>query len=208
MKLTFFAKPPQDVYLAFSGGVDSSVLLHNLVKRGICTTILHVHHNTDWCDVELAFAKKEAKRIGLGLVEKRIPRFDKSVSLESFWSKHRNAIFQDMDKPVLTGHILDDAIEWYLMSTCQGTVKLLNYQNRNVLRPLLGTRKSQIYKYAEYFDIKYLTDPTNEDQEFNLRNKVRHSLIPQTEAIFPGIATTVLRLIKDKESKLQTINRV
>lgn len=208
MKLTYFSKPPKDVYVAFSGGVDSSVLLHNLVKRGICTTILHVHHNTVWCDVELEFAKKEAKRIGLNLVEKRVPRFDKSVSLETFWSKHRNDIFQSMDKPVLTGHILDDAIEWYMMSTLTGTAKLLNYQNRNVLRPLLGIRKSQIYKYAEYFGIEYLNDPTNEDQEFNLRNKVRHSLIPQTEAIFPGIATTVLRLIKDKESKLQTINRV
>lgn len=208
MKLTYFSKPPKYVYVAFSGGIDSSVLLHNLVKRGICTTILHVHHNTDWCDVELAFAKKEAKRIGLDLVEKRIPRFDKSVSLESFWSKHRNAVFQDMDKPVLTGHILDDAIEWYLMSTCQGTVKLLDYRNKNVLRPMLAIRKQTIYEYAKFHHIDYLIDPTNSDVDFNLRNNVRLNLLPQVETIFPGISTTVLRLIRAKEARILLENKL
>lgn len=208
MKLTYFTKTPKDVYLAFSGGIDSVVLLHNLIKRKIKVTLVHVHHNTSWCDVEKEFAIKVAKDYGIDLIKFNIPKFDNSTSLESFWSKHRNAIFLTMDKPVLTGHNLDDAIEWYLMSTFQGTVKLLNYQNRNILRPMLGIRKEVICKYAKYFNVEYLTDPTNSNQDFNLRNKVRHSLVPQIEAIFPGIGKTVLRLIKDKEFKLQITNRI
>lgn len=208
MKLTYFSKPPQDVYLAFSGGIDSVALLHNLIKRKFKVTLLHVHHNTKWCDEERNFAIDTAKECGIDLVTFTIPKYDKSTSLESFWSKHRNDIFLSMDKPVLTGHNLDDAIEWYMMSTFQGTVKLLNYQNRNILRPMLGIRKADIVKYVDFFKLKYLEDPTNEDLNFNLRNKVRHALLPNVEMIFPGIAKTVLRLIREKETRNLKENKV
>lgn len=208
MKLTYFSKPPQDVYLAFSGGIDSVALLHNLIKRKFKVTLLHVHHNTKWCDEERNFAIDTAKECGIELVTFTIPKYDKSTSLESFWSKHRNDIFLSMDKPVLTGHNLDDAIEWYIMSTFQGTVKLLNYQNRNILRPMLGIRKADIVKYVKFFKLEYLEDPTNDNLEFNLRNKVRHALLPNVEMIFPGIAKTVLRLIREKETRILKENKV
>lgn len=208
MKLTYFSKSPQDVYLAFSGGIDSVVLLHNLIKRRIKVTLIHVHHNTAWCDKERDFTFEMAAHYKVDVKVFSIPKYDRSTSLESFWSKHRNNIFLSMDKPVLTGHNLDDAIEWYVMSTFQGTVKLLNYQNRNILRPMLGIRKADIVKYAEFFKLKYLQDPTNENLEFNLRNKVRHALLPNVEMIFPGIAKTVLRLIREKETRIVKENKV
>ncbi len=208
MKLTYFSKTPKDVYLAFSGGIDSVVLLHNLIKRKINVTLVHVHHNTQWCDTELKFAMEIAAFYKVDIKVFKIPKYDKSTSLESFWSIHRNNIFLTLDKPVLTGHNLDDAIEWYLMSTLQGTVKLLNYQNRNILRPMLGIRKNDIIKYAKHFNLKYLTDPTNNDTAFNLRNKVLHTLVPNVESIFPGIAKTVLRLIREKENRILKENKV
>lgn len=208
MKLTYFSKTPNDVYLAFSGGIDSVVLLHNLLKRKIKVTLVHVHHNTPWCDKEQTFALETAAKNKIEIKLFKIPKYDKSTSLECFWSKHRNDFFLSLDKPVLTGHNLDDAIEWYLMSTLQGTVKLLNYQNRNILRPMLGIRKTDIVKYVEHFKLDYLTDPTNNSLEFNLRNKVRHALIPNVEMIFPGIAKTVLRLIREKETRILKENKV
>jgi tRNA(Ile)-lysidine synthase len=201
MKLTYFSKPPDDVYVAFSGGVDSVVLLHNLIKRKFKVTLLHVDHNTDWCKEEQEFAKIISKRNNIGLVSYTIPEFDKSTSLESFWSKHRNDIFLSMDKPVLTGHNLDDAIEWYIMSTFTGTPKLLNFQNRNIFRPMLSIRKQTIVDYAKHFNLEHLEDPTNSDCDFNLRNKVRMKFLPITEEIFPGISKTVLRLIREKEKR-------
>lgn len=207
-KINYFLKPPKDAIVAFSGGVDSMVLLHSYVKRRNKATILHVDHNTEWCKEELAFAKYIAKKLEIPLIKRKIPEFDKSTSLEHFWSKHRNAVFHSLDSPVLTGHNLDDAVEWYIMSTFQGTVKLLNYSNQNIFRPLLGTKKDFIYDYAEYHKLPYLTDPTNQDDRFNLRNNVRANLIPNVEQIFPGIYTTVRRLIREKEDRLKVTNRV
>lgn len=208
MKLTYFSKLPEDVYLAYSGGIDSAVLLHNLLKRKFKVTLVHVDHGTEWCEKERAFALEVARKNKIDIKIFEIPEYDKSTSLESFWSIHRNNIFLSLDKPVLTGHNLDDAVEWYLMSTFQGTAKLLNYQNRNILRPMLGIRKNEIIKYAEYFKVKFLTDPTNDDTSFNLRNKVRHALLPNVEMVFPGIAKTVFRLIREKENRVLKENKV
>ena len=208
MKLTYFGKSPKDVYLAFSGGIDSVVLLHNLIKRKINVTLLHVNHGTENANKYEEFAKQTAISLGINIVTYKLPKYDKSTSLESFWSKHRNDIFQSMDKPVLTGHHLDDAIEWYIMSSFQGTAKLLNYQNNNIIRPMLTTRRSVIEKYHFHFKLEHVQDHTNFDTEYNLRNKVRIKLLPEVENIFPGIAKTVLRLIRVKENKLKTDNNI
>lgn len=208
MKLTHFSKLPPEVYLAFSGGIDSCVLLHNLIKRKIGVTLIYIDHK-DQCSIkERPFAISTAKQYGIELDIYEIPEFDKTTSLECFWSRARDEIYQSLDRPVLTGHHLDDAIEWYVMSTFQGTPKLLNYSNKNVLRPMLGIRKETINKYLDFFKLDCLFDETNLDTSFNLRNKVRIKLLPGVEEIFPGIAKTVLRLIKDKESKSDEENKI
>lgn len=203
MKIGFVDKPPKDVYLAFSGGVDSAVLLHNLYRRKYKITLLTVDHGERYSCVEVDFCKRMSKYYGIPYIIEKIPLYDKSTSKESFWSTHRNDIFQKKDKIVLTGHHLNDAVEWYLMSTFQGTPKLINIRNKNVSRPLLGTTKADIEKYAQCFNLLYLTDPTNSDLSFNLRNKVRHDLVDNVKKHFPGIEKTVKRLILSKQARLE-----
>lgn len=210
-KLPFFRKIPPAVYIAFSGGVDSTVLLHRLMQRGIVVDLLFVHHQTQWCDTEMQFAYNAAKQYGIGCVVKRIDRYDKTkhnTSMEFYWSTQRNSIFQEMDRPVCTGHHLDDAVEWYVMSSMQGQSKLLCYRNNNVLRPFLCVEKQKIYSYAAQHNVEYLQDPTNEDNNFNLRNKVRNQLLPEITKVFPGITKTVRKLIISKEHRLELDNRI
>jgi len=201
MKIYFLKSAPKECYLAFSGGVDSVVLLDLLISKKVDVTLVWVDHNTSWCKQEFEFARETAKKYKLELVCYKINLFDKSTSLECFWSRERNRIFQSLDKKVLVGHTLDDAMEWYVMSAFQGTVKLLDYQNQNVLRPLLTTSKEKILQYANRNDLVYLIDPSNYDSEFNLRNKVRLNLIPEVLNCFPGLRTTVAKLIRRKEFK-------
>lgn len=200
MKINVFKTLPKECYLAFSGGIDSVVLLDVLLRKKISVTLLVVDHNTEFSKVEVGFCKKIAKQFGLEYKEFNIPLFDKSTSLETFWSRKRNDIFQSMDKPVMTGHHLSDATEWYMMTSCQGSSKLLNYNNQNVFRPFITTSKNEIIKYANHFGLKYLTDPTNNDTDFNLRNKVRHNLLPIISTAFPGLEKTIRKLIMEKEN--------
>lgn len=198
-KITFFRPSPRDVYLAFSGGVDSAVLLKLLSVKKIKVTLLWIDHYTEWCVQEEEFAREAAKEYGIPLVVRSIGKEQVNTSLEAFWSVERDKIYQSMDKPVLTGHHLNDAVEWYLMSTFQGTPKLINYQNRNVIRPLLLTKKQSIIDFAMNHSLSFISDPSNQDSGFNLRNKVRIKLMPNVIESFPGIYTTVARLIRMKE---------
>lgn len=200
-KIHFLMKPPKDVYLAFSGGVDSVVLLHNLRRRGYKVTLLFVHHLNVFAEQELEFCITVASNFDIDYKAFTISPFDKSTSLEAFWSNERNKIFQSMDKPVLVGHHLDDAVESHLMAACQGTNRSLDPVNRNVYRPMIINTKKTIIEYANKYQLTYLTDPTNLDPSFNLRNKVRLQLVGNVKACFPGIYTTVKRLIVQKYKK-------
>lgn len=195
MKINVFRTLPRQCYLAFSGGIDSVVLLDILIRKRISVTLLTVDHNTEFSKTEIKFCKEIAAQFGLDCITFKLPEFDNSTSLESFWSRKRNAIFQSMDKPVLTGHHLSDATEWYLMTSCQGKSRVMAYENNNVIRPLLTTPKKKIIEYANFYRLKYLTDPTNADNSFNLRNKVRNSLMSNVLTVFPGLENTVRKLI-------------
>jgi tRNA(Ile)-lysidine synthase len=203
MKIGFVDKPPKDVYLAFSGGIDSVVLLHILLKRKYNVTLLTVDHNNYFAKREVEYCKGAAAFYDLDYVIENIPEYDRSTSLEGFWSKHRNDIFQSKDKIVLTGHHLNDAVEWYLMSTFQGTPKLMNIRNKNISRPLLGCHKTDIEAYATKHELGYLVDKTNFDINFNLRNKVRLDLVDRIKKYFPGIEKTVRKMLLDKQSRLE-----
>lgn len=201
VKICFITTPPKDVYLAYSGGVDSSVLLYTLMRRKYNVTLLVVDHNTEFSKLEIHQAREAARKYEIPVVIKSMPVFDHSTSLERFWSTHRNNRFQSMDKPVCVAHHLDDAVETYVMSSMQGLGKTLSVINNNVIRPMLTMRKADIVAFAKARNISYIEDPTNSDVEFNLRNKIRHQLIPEIQKVFPGIASVVKRLVVQKYTR-------
>ncbi len=210
-KITFFRRVPKSVYLAFSGGVDSAVLLHRLIHKNTDVVLYFVHHQTPWCEQEHSFALATAKQYGIGCIVEHIEKYDKekhNTSMEFYWSTQRNSLFQKLDRTVLTGHHLNDAAEWYVMSSMQGLSKLLCHRNNNVARPLIVTDKQRILDYANYHKVQYLSDPSNDDVTFNLRNKVRKTLMLEILKVFPGVNTTVRKLIITKEAKNTECNTI
>jgi tRNA(Ile)-lysidine synthase len=191
-------------YLAFSGGVDSVVLLDIFLKKKIKPVLVCVDHLTEESARELEFCEEVARQHGLKTHFCSVPEFDKSTSLEAFWSKHRNGLFQKLDMPVLTGHHLDDCVEWYIMTSCKGRSRIISYNNNNVYRPLLLTTKVDILEYAKHHKLHYLTDPTNLDPTFNLRNNVRLKVLPHLHEAFPGLRSVVSRLIRENLNEQQT----
>ena len=197
--IVFTIRPPNSFYLAFSGGIDSAVLLHRLRRyRYLDITLLNIHHGDEWSDHELDFTKEISAKYNIPYVVYSICQPPKGKSVEAYWSDERNKIYQSLSKPVLTGHHLDDAVEWYIMSSLQGCSKVMSKTRGNVIRPMLTTDKNTIELYAEERSVEYIKDPSNQDITFNLRNKVRHNLIPHVEDVFPGIRTTVRKLIIKK----------
>lgn len=121
--------------------------------------------------------------------------------MEEWWSNHRNDWFHSFEDPVATGHHLDDALEWYVMTCARGEGHWMSYSNQNVIRPLLTNPKSELYEYAEFHGLEYITDPNNFNAEWSLRTAVRNKLVPKIiETFGKGYYTMVKKKLIEKNS--------
>lgn len=201
MKINTIRTLPKKLGIAFSGGIDSSVLLDIAIKKGCDITVLVFDHGNKISDEEIIFSEKIGKKYNLpviiGNTDKKFPIGE---SKEKFWSECRNNWFNEFDMPVATGHHLNDAAEWYLMTALTGNGGFyMDYKNKNVIRPLLVIKKSDIEEYSIENSVEYIIDETNFDLCFNKRNRVRHELFPVVKNINIGFLNTIKRNIIRKE---------
>lgn len=188
---------PNEIYVAFSGGVDSVVMTHRALAQGRRVSLAFFHHGNELADAEEAFVVKFAAQHQLNLV---IGRCNKPLtgSREQFWRDSRYEFFHSLTEDVATGHNLDDAVEWYLLTCLRGQGHFMEYRNGDVIRPLLLTPKSEILDYAQAHSLKWFEDPTNQDTDFTFRNKIRHDIVPACLEINPGLHTMVANNIRRK----------
>ena len=202
-------KNGDSVLVGFSGGKDSSVLLHALsslaAEYGISVTAFHVNHNIrgeeadrdclfckEYCDsnqIPFAFKSVDAigfsKEKGIGLEEgARILRY------EAF------AEFCDQNgiNKIATAHTASDNLETVLFNLPRGTsatgLRGIPPVRDNVIRPLIYCTAEEILEYAHYYKLRYVTDSTNADTDYT-RNRIRHKVVPELKAINPSVESAV-----------------
>lgn len=186
---------PNKVLVACSGGPDSMSLLEycRLGKKDVAA--LHIHHGTDASSDGLAYLDKYCTQHGILLIQRCIPlRLLGAVrcSSEQYWSEQRAHIYStfrtsDKERVVITGHTLDDAIEWWLLSSFRGNPLLMPWNGPSVYRPALLCSRAELRSFAERHDVEFYDDPTNVGHH-NDRAKLR--TLP-LEALFPQIRGTI-----------------
>lgn len=191
------------VAIACSGGADSMALLDFYRRGKKSIRVLHFNHGTsfgaraqilveDYCAVyqlPLAVGTLQATA-GPG------------ESLEAFWRTQRYTWFRaQTDLPILTAHHLDDCVENWVMTSLHGRPELIPCHNveRNIWRPLLLTRKSQLEAWCANKSVPFLHDESNDNTQF-MRNYVRHTMMPHILHVNPGIHKTITKLIKSQLS--------
>lgn len=210
-------KPRETVFLAVSGGGDSSVLLHLFLELAhswkLKLAVLHVNHglrgkesNSDERFVR-ALSKKHhlpcyVRRIRIKSLAKR-----QKKSIEEAARDARYEFFAQMvkakkaDKLVLA-HTQDDQAETVLMRIITGTglqglqaIRPKRKLNGSYLiRPLIEISKKEILKYAHAHQITFQEDATNRSLKY-LRNRIRLKLIPFLEKSFnPQVKKALARL--------------
>ena len=120
-------------------------------------------------------------------------------SIEEHWRDERYKFFHSFKPPVITGHNLDDVIEWFLFSSIHGKGKIIPYRNQNVIRPFISTSKRSLEDWCERKGVPFLVDPGNADQRF-MRSIIRHDILPSARLVNPGIEKTFRKLV-EKENK-------
>lgn len=197
MKLQALRSVDRNSYVALSGGVDSIAVAHHLSTSGKLKAALWFNHEDSAADGEYKIVEEFCRehRLSLYIGDRTMVSVPPSTSREKYWSDLRNAWFNKFDGCVVTGHNLDDAVEYYLMTAIQGEGHYTNYKNKNVCRSYLTTPKCDLVEYAKANNLKWFEDSTNSDIDFTYRNRIRHVIIPEALKINPGLHRTVKKRI-------------
>lgn len=185
---------PKQIYVAFSGGVDSVAVVDFLSKKHDVTCAFF-HHGTKNSDRAYEFVSKYCTLNNLplmvGFISKDKP---KSLSFEEYWRIERYKFLNPLDV-VVTAHHLDDCVETYIWSSLHGKPKVPNLIRGNVLRPFLTTKKSELIDWCVRKNISWCEDLSNEDEKYT-RNYIRKNLVPHALKVNPGLHKTVKKIVE------------
>ena len=190
---------PRECLVACSGGSDSMASLDFLRRSGKVAGVLHFNHDTPQSEQFESTVSDYCRAHGLDLTVNKISKKYTKGSLEAFWSEQRNQFFNSFSKPVVTGHTLDDAVEWWIFTSLRGNSRLMPTSRLNVIRPFLTTRKSTLDRWNKKHQVKYTYDLSNEDCRFS-RNKIRNDLMAGCLEVNPGLYKTVAKKIMERQN--------
>jgi len=193
-------KIPKKVSIACSGGPDSMAILDFLRKGSREIDVVHFYHKTSHSSLALEVVEKYCKEFDLRLIVDEISREkNKDESQEEFWRNERIKFLRQIDNPVITGHNLDDVIEWWIFTSLHGDPRLIPYRHDNIIRPFLMTKKSILLEWANDKGVPFVCDPSNKDLKY-ARSRIRNAIIPQTLAINPGFHKVLKKKIENEFS--------
>lgn len=191
---SFYIKE-KNILIALSGGVDSIVLLHQLIiykekKKKINIRAIHINHNSHKNSQKMQdLCQKICKTYNITLIIKQIKKIDtKKYGLEASFRKERYKIYKKIlftKEILLTAHHLNDQFENFFLSLKRkygisglSGIKQINYiQNIKIYRPLLLCTKQEILLWAKKNNILWIEDPTNSNIKFD-RNYLRIKILP------------------------------
>lgn len=178
--------------LACSGGIDSVVLAHLCTKAGLSFVLAHCNFQLrgEESEGDEDFVTDLAKKMN---VECFIKRFNteeyaliNKLSIQESARELRYSWFEDLALQqkadhILTAHHADDNLETFFINLSRGTgIKGLTgipQRSGRIRRPLLNFSRGDILEYAYKEGLDWREDSSNQE-EYYLRNKIRHSLTP------------------------------
>ncbi|HTT03993.1 MAG TPA: tRNA lysidine(34) synthetase TilS [Steroidobacteraceae bacterium] len=199
----------QRLCVAYSGGLDSSVLLHALAsiarRERMQLRAVHVnHHLHGQAEAQAAAAARAARRWRVRCRVLDAPvRARPGESLEAAARTTRYAALAAelaSGERLLTAHHQEDQFETVMLALLRGSgVRGLaamrpasSWQGTLLLRPLLGVSRRALEHYARAHALAFLEDPTNADERFD-RNYLRRRVLPLVRERWPSAAATVSR---------------
>ena len=186
--------PRQEFAVACSGGKDSMMIvdfLRRYPKNKF--KLLYFNHGTEHGNEAEDFMVSFSKKTNIQLCVGRVSREKhKEESKEEFWRNERYSFFSNYEIPIITCHHLQDQIETWLFSSFNGNPRLINYRNKNVIRPFLRTSRECIDNWVEKNSVEFIEDPSNSSCDY-MRNLIRHKIYPEVLKVNPGISKVILK---------------
>ncbi|MDF3009104.1 MAG: tRNA lysidine(34) synthetase TilS [Enterobacter kobei] len=177
--LAQFLEPHRQLLVGFSGGLDSTVLLHQLVcwreqQPDVSLRAIHVHHGLsahadEW--VEHCQALCAQWQVPLSVVRVRL-----NLAGESIEAQARQARYQAFRETLIPGEVLltaqhlDDQSETFLLALKRGSGEA----------------------WAQQHALRWIEDDSNQDDKYD-RNFLRLHILPVLNTRWPHFADAVAR---------------
>lgn len=207
--------------LGFSGGLDSTVLLHLLATTPALkdkVVAIHIHHGLNVkADEWSLHAQRTCQNWNISFECFKLEIGCES-NVENTARKARYAILKPLlqeNDALLTAHHQQDQAETVLLQLCRGTgidgLAAIAPQQKlakgHLLRPLLSFSRSQLEHYARHHNLVWIEDDSNQNTRFS-RNFIRHQVIPLLEQKWPATVQTLARAAsncQDAQNNLEAL---
>ncbi|WLH11696.1 tRNA lysidine(34) synthetase TilS [Pseudomonas hefeiensis] len=194
--------------IAFSGGLDSTVLLHLLASLSKTQTLpplsaIHVHHGLQAvADAWPEHCRSVCKALGVPLEVVSV-QVQPGASVERAAREARYGAFVaelHSNEVLLTGQHRDDQAETLLFRLLRGAgVRGLSAMpgqrplgRGQLVRPLLDVSRAELEAYATQQGLSWIEDPSNDDHRY-ARNFLRQRVFPVLTEQWPQAAVALAR---------------
>lgn len=187
------------VLVGFSGGSDSVCLLSLLYEMGYDVMAAHLNHNMrDTALRDLKFCESFCRERNIPFVSKTAEKGKLKSEADAREARYR-FFAEVMEKHSIdrlaTAHNKNDSAETVLLHLLRGAstdgLCGISPADKNVIRPLIFVKKSEIVGYCENNGLSYVTDETNFQDKYT-RNKLRNRYMPMLcEEFNPRLTDTL-----------------
>ncbi|MCS5451056.1 tRNA lysidine(34) synthetase TilS [Enterobacter huaxiensis] len=186
--------PYRQLLVGFSGGLDSTVLLHRLKlwrdrEPDVQLRAMHIHHGlSPHADEWVAHCEALCAKWDIPLRVERVTLHDEGLGVEAQARKARYAAFASALRPgeaLVTAQHLDDQCETFLLALKRGSgpaglsamPERADFAGAQLIRPLLSETRASLEDWAREHRLSWIEDESNQDDSYD-RNFLRLRVIP------------------------------
>ncbi|MFZ9314240.1 MAG: tRNA lysidine(34) synthetase TilS [Burkholderiaceae bacterium] len=231
LKVPPTALKPGLIVVGYSGGLDSTVLLHGLTRqiaeapawRGYSLLAVHINHRLQPAAMRMErHCRLQCRSIALPLMVRRPTisagqKADLGIEAAARQARRlclRRIAQQKKARAIALAHHQDDLVETMLLQWMRGagleglTAMQAVSPHADVLlwRPLLGCDKASLEAYARAHRLSWIEDPSNALPDFD-RNRLRQEVLPVLRQIRTGALAAMARsigLLQDARGLLES----
>ncbi len=216
------AHPASRYLIGYSGGLDSTVLLHLAarLKGRFSFAALHIHHGlSPEASLWERRCRETCRSLAIPFETVRIMVVpQRGESPEEAARRARYRAFEERlrdGEMLLLAHHAGDLVETVLLNLLRGGgLKGLSgipetrpLGRGQLLRPLLHVPREVLRAYAEAQRLSWIEDGSNGDLRFD-RNFLRHRVIPQIKERWPELERTIARSAKHLDESRRLLDEL